>query len=398
MNMSYQSFLIKYAEIGLKGNNRYRFEDTLVSRVKNSLSEWKDNFKVYKEQERIYIDSKEDFSNYYDEVVDRLKKVFGVFTICPIKKIDFTSDLKKLSYEVINFVNEVYGRDKKYTFKVKTRRINKDFPMHSDEISAELGASILENFDNTKVDVHTPEITFYIEIRNHINIYSEKIKGPGGLPVGTSGKAMLLLSGGIDSPVAGYMIAKRGVLIDAIYFHAPPYTSDRAKQKVIDLATIVSKWATKIKLHIINFTDIQLAIYEKCPHDELTIIMRRYMMKIAETIAEKENSLALITGESIGQVASQTVESMYSTNEVSKMPIFRPLIGFDKEEIIDIAKEIGTFETSILPYEDCCTIFVAKHPVTKPKLNHIYRSEEKLKDVIDELIKKAIETQEEIIC
>ncbi len=209
---------------------------------------------------------------------------------------------------------------------------------------------------------------------------------------------MLLLSGGIDSPVAGYMIAKRGVLIDAIYFHAPPYTSDRAKQKVIDLATIVSKWATKIKLHIINFTDIQLAIYEKCPHDELTIIMRRYMMKIAEAIAEKENCLALITGESIGQVASQTVESMYSTNEVSKMPIFRPLIGFDKEEIIDIAKEIGTFETSILPYEDCCTIFVAKHPVTKPKLNHIYRSEEKLKDVIDELIKKAIETQEEIIC
>lgn len=396
--MKYESFLIKYSEIGLKGNNRYKFEDTLVSRIKNALSEWKDEFIVYKEQERIYVDSRKDFSDYYDEVVENLKRVFGVWTISPIKKIDFTDDYKKLSDAVLNFVKEVYGDDSNWTFKVKTRRVNKTFPMHSDEVSAELGHDILTKFTNMKVDVHTPDVTIYVEIRNHINIYSEKIMGPGGLPIGTSGKATLLLSGGIDSPVAGYMIAKRGVIIDAVYFHAPPYTSDRAKQKVIDLAKIVSKWATKIKLHIINFTDIQLKIYEMCPHDELTIIMRRYMMRIAEKIAEKESAVALITGESIGQVASQTVESLYVTNEVVKMPVFRPLIGFDKEEIVKIAKNIGTFETSILPYEDCCTIFVAKHPVTKPKLTHIYKSEEKLVNVIDELVNKAIGEEEVIIC
>ena len=395
--MSYQSFLIKYAEIGLKGKNRYKFEDTLVSRIKNALLEWKDVFSVYKEQERIYVDSNSNFSSYYDEVVDRLKKVFGIFTICPIRKIDFTDNYRKLSSEVLNFVKDIYG-DKSFTFKVKTRRVNKNFPMHSDEISAELGGDILERFVNTKVDVHNPEVTIYIEVRNHINIYSEKIMGPGGLPVGTSGKAMLLLSGGIDSPVAGYMVAKRGVIVEAIYFHAPPYTSDRAKQKVIDLAKIVSAYATRIKLHIINFTDIQLKIYEKCPHDELTIIMRRYMMKIAEIVANENECLALITGESIGQVASQTVESLYATNDIASMPVFRPLIGFDKEEIIDVAKKIGTFDTSILPYEDCCTIFVAKHPVTKPKLKSIYRSEDKIKDEIDELVNIAIETKETILC
>ncbi len=395
--MSYQSFLIKYAEIGLKGKNRYKFEDTLVSRIKNALLEWKDVFSVYKEQERIYVDSNSDFSSYYDEVVDRLKKVFGIFTICPIRKIDFTDDYRKLSSEVLHFVKDLYG-DKSFTFKVKTRRVNKNFPMHSDEISAELGGDILERFVNTKVDVHNPEVTIYIEVRNHINIYSEKIMGPGGLPVGTSGKAMLLLSGGIDSPVAGYMVAKRGVIVEAIYFHAPPYTSDRAKQKVIDLAKIVSAYATRIKLHIINFTDIQLKIYEKCPHDELTIIMRRYMMKIAERVANDNECLALITGESIGQVASQTVESLYATNDIASMPVFRPLIGFDKEEIISIAKKIGTFDTSILPYEDCCTIFVAKHPVTKPKLKSIYKSEDKIKDEIDELVNIAIETKETLLC
>ena len=396
--MNYESFLIKYAEIGLKGKNRYKFEDALVSRIRETLKEFEGVFNVYKEQERIYIDSSRDFSDIYDRVIEKLKRVFGIFTICPIKKVEFTSDYKELSKFVLDFVKNVYGTDSTFTFKVKTRRVNKNFEMHSDDVSAELGHDILETFNKTKVDVHNPEVRIFVEIRNHINIYSEKIDGPGGLPVGTSGKAMLLLSGGIDSPVAGYMIAIRGVVINAIYFHAPPYTSDRAKQKVVDLAKIVSKWAGHIKLHIVNFTDIQLAIYEKCPHDELTIIMRRYMMKIAEMIAEKEKCIALITGESIGQVASQTVESLRSTNEVCKLPVFRPLIGFDKDEIVDVAKRIGTFETSILPYEDCCTIFVAKHPVTKPNLNHVYRSEDRLKDVIDELFNKAIDTQEEIIC
>jgi len=235
-----------------------------------------------------------------------------------------------------------------------------------------------------------------VEIRDKIYIYSDEIPGPGGMPVGTGGRAMLLLSGGIDSPVAGYMISKRGVSIEATYFHAPPYTSERAKQKVIDLARIISRYTGPIRLHIVNFTDIQMAIYEKCPHDELTIIMRRYMMKIAEHFAQKDNCLALVTGESIGQVASQTMQSLYVTNEVCNMPVFRPCIGMDKQDIITLSEKIGTYETSILPFEDCCTIFVAKHPVTKPRLDVIKKSERKLDDCIEELMKTAIETEEVI--
>ena len=233
--MNYQSFLIKYSEIGLKGKNRYKFEDALVNNIRNSLREWGDIFRVYKEQERIYVDSNKDFYDIYDRVVAKLQKVFGISSISPIKKIEFTNDYKNLSKEVIEFIKEVYGTEKHFTFKVKTRRVNKDFSMHSDDVSAELGHDILEECSNTKVDVHNPDVKIFVEIRNHVNIYSERIMGPGGLPVGTSGKGMLLLSGGIDSPVAGYMIAKRGVVVEAIYFHAPPYTSERAKQKVIDL-------------------------------------------------------------------------------------------------------------------------------------------------------------------
>jgi tRNA uracil 4-sulfurtransferase len=236
-----------------------------------------------------------------------------------------------------------------------------------------------------------------VEIREKIYIYSKVIPGPGGMPIGSNGKAMLLLSGGIDSPVAGYMIAKRGVKIDAVYFHAPPYTSERAKQKVVDLARIVSAYTGPIYLHVINFTDIQLYIYEKCPHEELTIIMRRYMMKIAEHIAKETDCAGLITGESIGQVASQTLKSLAATNEVCTMPVYRPVIGFDKQEIIEIANKIGTFETSIQPFEDCCTIFVAKHPVTKPNLNIIKRSERNLEEKIDKLFQTAIDTKELII-
>ncbi|MDE6976455.1 MAG: tRNA 4-thiouridine(8) synthase ThiI, partial [Lachnospiraceae bacterium] len=240
-------------------------------------------------------------------------------------------------------------------------------------------------------------VLLHVEIREKIYIYSRIIPGPGGMPVGSNGKAMLLLSGGIDSPVAGYMIAKRGVKIDAVYFHAPPYTSDRAKQKVVDLAGIVSRYSGPIYLHVINFTDIQMYIYEKCPHDELTIIMRRYMMRIAERIARDTDCMGLITGESIGQVASQTVQSLAVTNEVCALPVFRPLIGFDKMEIVDISERIGTYETSILPYEDCCTIFVAKHPVTKPNLNVIKRHETNLEEKIDELVQKALDEDEVIV-
>ena len=229
-----------------------------------------------------------------------------------------------------------------------------------------------------------------------IYIYSESIPGPGGMPIGTNGKAMLLLSGGIDSPVAGYMIAKRGVKIDAVYFHAPPYTSERAKQKVVDLAKLVARYSGPINLYVVNFTDIQLYIYDQCPHDELTIIMRRYMMKIAERIGKEQGCLGLITGESIGQVASQTVQSLAATNEVCTMPVFRPVIGFDKQEIVDISLKINTYETSIQPYEDCCTIFVAKHPVTKPNIQMIKKSETKLAEKIDEMMDQAVNTAERI--
>jgi len=257
---------------------------------------------------------------------------------------------------------------------------------------------LLDRIPTARVDVHHPDVSLNIEIRQKINIYSKVIPGPGGMPVGSNGKAMLLLSGGIDSPVAGYMVAKRGVVLDAVYFHAPPYTSERAKQKVIDLAKEVSVYAGPINLHIVNFTDIQMAIYQKCPHDELTIIMRRYMMKIAQDLAEKTQCLALVTGESIGQVASQTMQAMAVTGEVCTMQVYRPCIGLDKAEIVDRSKMIGTFETSILPYEDCCTIFVAKHPVTKPNLNVIKRSEQKLADVIDGLYKEAMDTVETVWC
>lgn len=266
--------------------------------------------------------------------------------------------------------------------------------MESMEVSAALGERLLEAYPQLKVDVHSPQVILHVEIRNKINLYSKTIPGPGGMPVGTAGRAMLLLSGGIDSPVAGYMIAKRGVKLDAVYFHAPPYTSERAKQKVVDLAKIVARYAGPIRLHVVNFTEIQLYIYDKCPHDQLTIVMRRYMMKLAEHFAKEEEDLGLVTGESIGQVASQTMQSMAVTNEVCTMPVYRPLIGFDKQEIVDVALKIGTYETSILPFEDCCTIFVAKHPVTKPNLKSILKSETHLQEKMDLLMQEAIDTAE----
>ena len=302
-----------------------------------------------------------------------------------------------LSEKVIEYLKKMYpGKD--YTFKVNARRARKNYPLSSPEINMELGGRILDAIPNVKVDVHNPDIMVNVEIREKINIYTETIKGAGGMPIGTAGKAMLLLSGGIDSPVAGYMIAKRGVTLEATYFHAPPYTSERAKQKVIDLAKIVAKYSGPIKLNIVNFTDPQLYIYEVCPHEELTIIMRRYMMRIAEHFAKESGCLGLITGESIGQVASQTMQSLNATNEVCELPVYRPVIAFDKQDIIDISNNIGTYETSILPFEDCCTIFVAKHPVTKPNVNIIRNSEAKLGEKMDELVKKAIETVEVVMC
>lgn len=386
----YKAFLIKYGEIGTKGKNRYLFEDALCRQIRRALKKIDGQFIVSKEQGRIYVECDTDFD--YDEAVAKLKTVFGILWICPMMQIE-DNGFDDLAEQTVKYLKDVY-KGKEMTFKVKARRARKNYPLNSMEINMDLGEKILVAIPQMKVDVHKPDIELNVEIRNKINIYSEFIPGPGGMPVGTNGKATLLLSGGIDSPVAGYMIAKRGVIIDAVYFHAPPYTSERAKQKVIDLAKLVAVYSGPINLHIVNFTDIQLYIYDQCPHDELTIIMRRYMMKIAEHFALKEESLGLITGESIGQVASQTMHSLAVTNEVCTLPVLRPLIGFDKQEIIDISEKIGTFETSILPFEDCCTIFVAKHPVTKPNLKAIKRSELKLREKIDELVQTAIETTE----
>lgn len=388
----FKAFLIKYAEIGVKGKNRYLFEDALITQIKYALRDVDGDFLTSKESGRIYVEARSEYD--YDEVVEALKRVFGIAGISPVVQIE-DKGFEDLREQVLAYMKEMY-QEGKFTFKVHAKRARKNYPMQSREINCELGEAILKAFPESKVDVHKPQILLHIEIRKQINIYSLTIPGPGGMPLGTNGKAMLLLSGGIDSPVAGYMIAKRGVVLDAVYYHAPPYTSERAKQKVVDLAKLVSAYAGPIRLHVVNFTEIQLYIYEKCPHDELTIIMRRYMMRIAETLAKKNNCLGLITGESIGQVASQTLQSLAATNEVCTLPVYRPVIAFDKQDIVDIALKINTYETSILPFEDCCTIFVAKHPVTKPNLNVIRRSEQHLEEKIEALVTQAVESVEVI--
>ncbi|MCR1839572.1 tRNA uracil 4-sulfurtransferase ThiI [Murimonas intestini] len=388
----FKAFLIKYGEIGIKGKNRYLFEDALVKQIRHALKRIDGEFAVHKEQGRIFVDCLGIYD--FEETVDALTKVFGIVGICPVVQIE-DGGFDALAETVIDYMAQVYP-DCRQTFKVNARRSRKNYPMNSMEINCALGERLLEAFPEMKVDVHKPDILLNVEIREKIYIYSRIIPGPGGMPVGTNGKAMLLLSGGIDSPVAGYMIAKRGVKIDAVYFHAPPYTSERARQKVIDLAKIVARYSGPINLHIVNFTDIQLYIYDKCPHEELTIIMRRYMMKIAQRIGSETGCLGLITGESIGQVASQTIQSLAATNEVCTMPVFRPVIAFDKQDIVDIAQKIDTYETSIQPYEDCCTIFVAKHPVTKPNINIIKRSEKNLEEKIEEMIETAVSTAEAV--
>lgn len=390
--MQYQSFLIKYAEIGTKGKNRFMFEDALIKQIRFALREVDGSFEVTKESGRIYVTAEGDYD--YDDTIEALKRVFGIADICPMVQID-DRDYENLKKHVVEYMDKVYP-DKNLTFKVVARRGDKRYPVSSDQINRDMGEAILEAFPQMRVDVHNPDVLLRVEIRQKVNIFSLMIPGPGGMPVGTNGKAMLLLSGGIDSPVAGYMIAKRGVKIDAVYFHAPPYTSDRAKQKVVDLAKLVARYSGPMDLHVVNFTDIQLYIYEKCPHEELTIIMRRYMMRIAEAIAKESDCLALITGESIGQVASQTLQSLGVTNAVCELPVMRPLIAFDKQDIVDISLKIDTYETSVLPYEDCCTIFVAKHPVTKPNRKIIRKSETKLTK-IDEMVETAMKTVETIV-
>lgn len=383
--------LVRYGEILLKGLNRPVFEKKLIDNIKRAIYPL-GKVDVKRSQARIYIEPhKEDYD--FDEAINLLTKVFGIVSVSPVWKIE--SNFEVIKEKSVVMVKDLLARKGYKTFKVETKRGDKRFPMDSPEISRELGGHVLENFNQLVVDVKKPDFILYVEVREFTYIYSEIIPAVCGMPIGTNGKAALLLSGGIDSPVAGWMIAKRGVELEAIHFYSYPYTSERAKEKVIELAKILSKYCNKINLHIVPFTDIQLEINEKCPQEQLTIIMRRAMMIIAERIAEKVGALALVTGESVGQVASQTIQSLYVTNSVVKMPVFRPLIGMDKNEVIDIARKIGTFETSILPYEDCCTVFVSKHPNTKPVLEKIILSEQKAN--LEELINTAIENTEVLV-
>lgn len=388
--MTYQAFLIKYSEIGVKGKNRYVFEDALVHQIKRALDKVEGHFVVKKQSGRVFVSVEGEYD--YDEAVDALQHVFGISAICPTVVVP-DEGFDKLAEAVVKYVDEEF-EDKNFSFKVMGRRANKQYPMTSMEVASEIGARLLDAFPEMSVDVHNPDRIIYVEVRENMAIYSTEIPGPHGMPVGTAGKAMLLLSGGIDSPVAGYMISKRGVTLSATYFHAPPYTSEQAKQKVVDLAKLVAKYSGPIDLHIVNFTDIQLYIYQQCAHEELTIIMRRYMMRLAEYFAKENDCIGLVTGESIGQVASQTMQSLNCTNAVCSLPVYRPLIAFDKQDIVDISEKIDTYETSILPYEDCCTIFVAKHPVTKPKLEAIEKHEHLLDEKIDELMQAAIDSVE----
>lgn len=382
-----QGILVKYGEIAIKGNNRAIFENVLIKNIKHTLRGlgklW-----IEKEQGRLFIPApKDNTQDWMESAIEGLQKVFGIIGICPVEILE-NDELDTIEEALVRHIHQEYTGQ--HTFKVECKRANKKYPMTSMEIACEMGSRVLAAFPEWKVDVHHPEVYLYVELRNQVYVYGKTIPGPGGMPVGTAGKAALLLSGGIDSPVAGWMMAKRGLQLCAVYFHAHPYTTDRAKEKVVELARRVSLYSGKIKLYVVPFTEIQLEIYEKCPHEQLTIIMRRVMMQIAERIAVQEEAQALITGESLGQVASQTLASLYCTNEVCKLPVFRPVIGFDKQEIIDIAQRIDTFETSILPYEDCCTIFVAKHPVTRPKLEDMKKSERALIK-LEEQITRAVE-------
>ncbi len=379
--------LLKYGEIALKGLNKPMFEQKLLSNISAVLDPI-GKFSIKKSQSMIYVEPLEENADM-DEALSRLRKVFGIVNICPAVSCD--KDLETIEKTVVECMKELEPEGK--SFKVEAKREDKQFPMNSPQICKHLGGCILKNVQGLKVDVHNPDILVQVEIRKKAYIFTQKINGAGGMPVGTNGKATLLLSGGIDSPVAGWMISKRGVALDAVHFHSHPYTSDRAKEKVIDLAKILSVYTGKINLHVVPFTEIQLAIIDKCPKNYLTLIMRRVMMQIAERIAERNGSKALITGESIGQVASQTMESLAVTDNAVNMPVFRPCIGMDKEEIIAISKKIDSYETSILPYEDCCTIFVPKHPKTRPSVSEIVEAEKSLEN-LEEMISAAIEGDE----
>lgn len=380
--------LVKYGEIALRGKNRALIENKLISIIIKNLKPVGDYW-VTKEQGRFLIECKEKEDLFdYDKVIPLVVNILGVTAVCPAVKIE-NSKIESIKDTALAHMREFWS-DKVYKFKAETKRSDKDFPMTSLEVSMEVGGYVFDNIDNLEVDVRNPEVTLTIEIRNFTYISSKIIKGFGGLPVGSSGKATVLLSGGIDSPVASFLMAKRGVSLECIYFDSPPYTSDRAKQKVIDLAERLSVFAGDIKLYIVPFTDIQLKIYESVPPEKMTILLKRAMFKVAEKVALNSGSQALVTGDSIGQVASQTLQAINVINgAINELPVFRPLCSMDKQEIIDLAIKLDTYDISIRPFEDCCTIFVAKHPETKPKKSIIESIERNISG-LDEMINEVI--------
>lgn len=377
--------IIRYSEIHLKGNNRDFFESALIANIKHVLKDYQ--YEFARSNARYIIRNFDE--TVLDELVEKIKNVFGVHSLSVAEEVDST-------YEQISAAALQYA-PLTGSFKVSTNRADKRFPMPSMKISAEIGGDILEKHPNLTVDLFNPDNVVNIDIRENGKtfVYSQIIKAVNGMPVGTGGKGLVMLSGGIDSPVAAYMMAKRGMTLRAVHFHSFPYTSMQAKQKVLDLAKIVKKYALRMTVDVVSFTEIQTAIHEKCPEEYMITIMRRFMMRIAERIARNNGAGAVITGESLGQVASQTLESITSTNSVANIPVFRPLIGFDKDEIIEISQKIGAFETSILPYEDCCTIFLPKRPVTKPRLSAVEKVESALD--VETLVSNALNNVETII-
>ncbi|MDO4567982.1 MAG: tRNA uracil 4-sulfurtransferase ThiI [Clostridia bacterium] len=383
--------LIRYGEIHLKGLNRPYFERALLQRIKQVTDSLGAN--VTREQGRIFVFGIDD--EHLPGVLDSLTRVFGIHSISPAVAVN--KDYATIADTALNLIRTRVASTGDSTFKVFAKRSDKSFHMDSMTLCRELGAYILHNYDGVSVNVKRPQIELTVEIRDFAYIYTDVIPAAGGMPTGTAGRCALLLSGGIDSPVAGYMVARRGVELSAVHFFSYPYTSVRARDKVVDLARLLARYTGEVKLHLVPFTEIQLAIYDSCPSKETTVLMRRLMMRIAERIAASDGARALVTGEAIAQVASQTLDSLCVTDDAVSMPVFRPLIGFDKDDIVRIAKRIDTFETSILPYEDCCTVFVPQHPVTHPKLDTLRKSELLLSDCMDDMIDRAI-AETECIC
>ena len=387
--MAEKVLIIKYGEIAMRGNNKFIFINRLIATIRRNIDPV-GNYFVVRDPGRLIVEDRGGELDY-DLLIPRLETIFGLVAICPGVRLA-ESNYEAVLEEAHAHMMEHYG-DREITFKVHTRRANKNFPMRSMDISAGIGEYIIDRMPNVTVNVKKPEVTLHVEIRNSTYIHSKIIRTYGGLPYASSGKAVSLLSGGIDSPVATWMMAKRGLEVEGVYFHSPPYTSEWAKEKVIDLAKRIADFTGEFRLYVVPFTELQLHLLDNTAHDKLTIHLKRAMMRAGELIAKKDDAQALITGESVGQVASQTMQGIFAIDAVCTLPVLRPLAGFDKSEIISIAEKIGTFEISIRPYEDCCTVFVAKHPVTKPRLKYIEQAEARLTE-LDRLLDEAVQNAE----